>query len=213
MTRDGQPLIGKLVEFLQNLILSAESAGAGAFIVSTLIVALAEIGDKTQLLALVLIARYRQPWPIVFGILVATLLNHAAAAWLGSLASQWLASDWLPWVLGISFILMGIWILIPDKLDGNEANSPWLKRNAFLATAVLFFLAEMGDKTQVATVALGAHFNSLVGVTLGTTFGMLLANVPVVLAGHLMVDRLPIKAIHGVTALLFILLGIWTLWS
>ncbi|SFX51180.1 TMEM165/GDT1 family protein [Marinospirillum alkaliphilum] len=200
------------MEFLQNLIVAAEATGAGAFLISTLIVTLAEIGDKTQLLALVLIARYRQPWPIIWGILLATLLNHALAAWLGALAAQWLASDWLPWILGISFILMGIWVLIPDKLDDEDTDPRWMKKGAFIATLVLFFMAEMGDKTQVATVALGAHFDSLVGVILGTTLGMLLANVPVILAGHLVMDRLPIKAIHGVTALLFILLGVWTLW-
>ncbi|MBE0508537.1 MAG: TMEM165/GDT1 family protein [Marinospirillum sp.] len=199
------------MDFFQNLILTAEASGAGALLISTLIVTLAEIGDKTQLLALVLIARYRQPWPIIFGILIATLLNHALAAWLGALAASWLSGDWLHWVLGISFILMGFWVLIPDKLDEEETGKHWLKRNAFVATLVLFFLAEMGDKTQVATVVLGAHFDSLVGVVLGTTLGMLLANVPVILAGHLMIDRLPIKAIHGITAVLFILMGLWTL--
>lgn len=200
------------MDFFHNLILSAEASGAGALLISTLIVTLAEIGDKTQLLALVLIARYRQPWPIIWGILLATLLNHAAAAWLGALAASWLSGDWLNWILGISFILMGFWVLIPDKLDEEETNKNWLQRNAFIATLVLFFLAEMGDKTQVATVVLGAHFDSLIGVVLGTTLGMLLANVPVILAGHLMIDRLPVKAIHGITAVLFILMGVWTLW-
>lgn len=200
------------MDFFQNLILTAEASGAGALLISTLIVTLAEIGDKTQLLALVLIARYRQPWPIVWGILLATLLNHAMAAWLGTLAASWLSGDWLKWLLGISFILMGFWVLIPDKLDDEDSDPRWLKKGAFIATLVLFFLAEMGDKTQVATVVLGAHFESLVGVVLGTTLGMLLANVPVILAGHLMVDRLPVKAIHGITAVLFILMGGWTLW-
>lgn len=200
------------MDFFQNLILTAEASGAGALLISTLIVTLAEIGDKTQLLALVLIARYRQPWPIIWGILLATLLNHAMAAWLGTLAASWLSGDWLKWLLGISFILMGFWVLIPDKLDDEDSDPRWLKKGAFIATLVLFFLAEMGDKTQVATVVLGAHFESLVGVVLGTTLGMLLANVPVILAGHLMVDRLPVKAIHGITAVLFILMGGWTLW-
>lgn len=200
------------MDFFQNLILTAEASGAGALLISTLIVTLAEIGDKTQLLALVLIARYRQPWPIIWGILLATLLNHAMAAWLGTLAASWLSGDWLKWLLGISFILMGFWVLIPDKLDDEDSDPRWLKKGAFIATLVLFFLAEMGDKTQVATVVLGAHFESLVGVVLGTTLGMLLANVPVILAGHLMMDRLPVKAIHGITAVLFILMGGWTLW-
>lgn len=200
------------MDFFQNLILTAEASGAGALLISTLIVTLAEIGDKTQLLALVLIARYRQPWPIIWGILLATLLNHAMAAWLGTLAASWLSGDWLKWLLGISFILMGFWVLIPDKLDDEDSDPRWLKKGAFIATLVLFFLAEMGDKTQIATVVLGAHFESLVGVVLGTTLGMLLANVPVILAGHLMMDRLPVKAIHGITAVLFILMGGWTLW-
>ena len=134
------------------------------------------------------------------------------AAWLGTLAASWLSGDWLKWLLGISFILMGFWVLIPDKLDDEDSDPRWLKKGAFIATLVLFFLAEMGDKTQVATVVLGAHFESLVGVVLGTTLGMLLANVPVILAGHLMMDRLPVKAIHGITAVLFILMGGWTLW-
>lgn len=199
------------MDAFNTLLASAEATLSGAFIFSTLIVALAEIGDKTQLLSLVLIARYRQPWPIIWGILLATLLNHAVAAWFGSFAASWLTSSWLPWVLGISFILMGLWILIPDKLDEDLDNQGVMKRGAFIATLVLFFLAEIGDKTQVATVALGAHFPSLIGVVLGTTFGMLLANVPVVLLGQLSLQRLPIRAIHVVTAIIFILMGAWTL--
>lgn len=179
-----------------------------ALVFSTTSVAIAEIGDKTQLLAFLLIARYRRPWPIIVGILISTLLNHALAAWLGAFAADWLASSWLPWVVGGAFIAVGLWILIPDQLD-DESESRWLKHGAFLATLMLFFIAEMGDKTQIATVLLGAQFNNLPMVVLGTTLGMLLANVPVVLAGHLAIDRLPLNWIHRIASALFIVLGLW----
>lgn len=195
------------MDIINNFAAYLQAQGAGAFLVSTLIVTLAEIGDKTQLLALVLIARYRQPWPIIAGIFVATLLNHAVAAWLGSFAAAFLASNWLPWVLGISFILMGLWILVPDKLDEDETNKEVFKKGAFLATCILFFLAEMGDKTQIATVFLGANFENLFAVIMGTTLGMMLANVPVILLGQFSLQRLPVRAINLVTAVLFILLG------
>nr|WP_218186472.1 TMEM165/GDT1 family protein [Terasakiispira papahanaumokuakeensis] len=179
-----------------------------ALVFSTTSVAIAEIGDKTQLLAFLLIARYRRPWPIIVGILISTLLNHALAAWLGAFAADWLSSGWLPWLVGGAFIAVGVWILIPDKLD-DESESRWLKHGAFLATLMLFFIAEMGDKTQIATVLLGAQFNNLPMVVLGTTLGMLLANVPVVLAGHLAIDRLPLNWIHRIASALFIALGLW----
>lgn len=199
------------MEIINSFANYLQDQGAGAFLVSTLVVTLAEIGDKTQLLALLLIARYRQPWPIIAGIFVATLANHAGAAWLGSFAAQWLASNWLAWILGISFILMGLWILVPDKLDNEDTNQKVFQKGAFLATCILFFLAEMGDKTQVATVFLGANFNSLFAVIMGTTLGMLLANVPVILLGQFSLQRIPVRTINLVTAVLFILLGILTL--
>lgn len=199
------------MEIINSLASYLQAQGAGAFLVSTLIVTLAEIGDKTQLLALLLIARYRQPWPIIAGIFVATLANHALAAWLGSFAASWLAVAWLPWVLGVSFILMGLWILVPDKLDDDAENQEVFKKGAFIATCILFFLAEMGDKTQIATVFLGANFTNLFGVIMGTTLGMMLANVPVILLGQFSLQRLPVRAINLVTAGLFILLGVFTL--
>jgi len=183
-----------------------------AFFFSTFSVALAEIGDKTQLLAFLLISRFRKPWPIIWGILVATLANHAIAGWLGAVAADWLQGDWLNWLVGGSFVAVGLWILIPDKLDDDTKN-PYEKYGAFLATVVLFFIAEIGDKTQVATIILGAQFDALFWVVMGTTVGMLLANVPVVAIGHLAVDRLPLKWIRIGASSVFVLLGIWVLLS
>ncbi len=183
-----------------------------AFLFSTLSVALAEIGDKTQLLAFLLISRFRKPWPIIWGILVATLANHAIAGWLGAVAADWLQGDWLNWLVGGSFIAVGLWILIPDKMEDDEEN-PFEKYGAFLATVILFFIAEIGDKTQVATVILGAQFESLFWVVMGTTVGMMLANVPVVAIGHLAVDKLPLKWIRIVASSAFVILGIWVLLS
>ncbi|SEF41200.1 Putative Ca2+/H+ antiporter, TMEM165/GDT1 family [Oceanospirillum linum] len=183
-----------------------------AFFFSTFSVALAEIGDKTQLLAFLLISRFRKPWPIIWGILVATLANHAIAGWLGAVAADWLQGDWLNGLVGGSFIAVGLWILIPDKLDDDTKN-PYEKYGAFLATVVLFFIAEIGDKTQVATIILGAQFDALFWVVMGTTVGMMLANVPVVAIGHLAVDRLPLKWIRIGASGVFVLLGIWVLLS
>lgn len=183
-----------------------------AFLFSTLSVALAEIGDKTQLLAFLLISRFRKPWPIIWGILVATLANHAIAGWLGAVAADWLQGDWLNWLVGGSFIAVGLWILIPDKMDDEEESS-FEKYGAFVATVILFFIAEIGDKTQVATVILGAQFESLFWVVMGTTVGMMLANVPVVAIGHLAVDKLPLKWIRIVASSAFVILGIWVLLS
>jgi putative Ca2+/H+ antiporter (TMEM165/GDT1 family) len=177
-----------------------------ALAVSTLTVALAEIGDKTQLLALLLAARYRRPWPIVGGILVATLLNHALAGWLGALAASWLTPDVLRWVVAASFIGIALWTLKPDKLDEDEALPA---RGAFVATTIAFFIAEMGDKTQVATVLLAANYSPLWQVVAGTTVGMLLANVPVVLLGSRFARRLPLRAARVAAALVFLVLGLW----
>ena len=175
-------------------------------LVSTATVALAEIGDKTQLLALLLAARYRKPWPIVAGILVATLLNHAMAGWLGALAASWLTPQVLRWIVAASFIAIALWTLKPDKLDESEALPA---RGAFIATTIAFFLAEMGDKTQVATVLLAANYPSLWQVVAGTTIGMMLANVPVVALGSRFADRLPLRAARMVAALVFLALGLW----
>ena len=177
-----------------------------ALAVSTLTVALAEIGDKTQLLALLLAARYRRPWPIVGGILVATLLNHALAGGLGALAASWLTPGVLRWVVAASFIGIALWTLKPDKLDGDEALPA---RGAFVATTIAFFIAEMGDKTQVATVLLAANYTPLWQVVAGTTVGMLLANVPVVLLGSRFARRLPLRAARVAAALVFLALGLW----
>lgn len=179
-----------------------------ALLVSTGVVALAEIGDKTQLLALLLAARYRRPVPIVLGILVATLANHACAAVLGATVAGLLQGEVFRWILAASFIAMGLWTLVPDKLDADEAKAgPGERWGPFLATTVAFFLVEIGDKTQIATVALAAQFHSVVLVTLGTTLGMMAANVPAVLIGGFAARRLPLAAIRAVAAALFVLIG------
>ena len=179
----------------------------GAFIATTFAFFLAEIGDKTQLLALLLAARFRKPLPIIAGILVATLLNHALAGWFGTLVAQWLTPDVLRWVVAISFLAVAIWTLKPDKLDEGEESLP--ARGAFVATTFAFFLAEIGDKTQVATVLLAAKYSPLWEVVVGTTVGMLLANVPVVLLGSKLADRLPLKAARYTAAVVFLVLAIW----
>lgn len=178
-----------------------------AFLVSTIAVAVAEIGDKTQLLALLLAARYRRPVPIICGIAVATLLNHALAAWFGAALSGWLAPQVLRWVVVASFLAVAAWTLRPDALAEDERRPS--RRGAFIATLVAFFLAEVGDKTQVATVLLAARYEALGQVIAGTTLGMLLANVPVVALGARFADRLPLKAARIVAALMFITLAAW----
>jgi Ca2+/H+ antiporter, TMEM165/GDT1 family len=178
-----------------------------AFLVSTGIVALAEMGDKTQLLALVLTARFRKPWPIVLGILVATLANHALAGALGAWVTTLLGPQVLRWLLGASFIAMALWMLVPDKLDVDA--TPRVPRlGVFATTVAAFFLAEMGDKTQVATVMLAAQYSAYVAVVAGTTLGMMLANVPVVWLGERMMRRVPVRAVHLVSAAIFLALGV-----
>lgn len=178
-----------------------------ALFVSTLAVAVAEIGDKTQLLALVLAARYRKPWPIIAGILVATLLNHALAGWIGSLVAGWVSPELLRWGVVLSFLAVAAWALVPDKLDEDEAKAP--RFGPFLATLVAFFIVEIGDKTQVATVVLAAQYEPLWQVVAGTTLGMALANVPVVLLGAAFASKLPLKAARYAAAALFAGLGLW----
>jgi putative Ca2+/H+ antiporter (TMEM165/GDT1 family) len=180
-----------------------------AFLISTGIVAIAEIGDKTQLLALVLAARYRKPWPIVFGILLATLLNHGLAAGFGALVAAWAGPALMRWAIGLGFIAMGLWCLIPDKPD--EGPRRFERAGPFLATLVAFFLVEIGDKTQIATVALAARFQDLVAVTAGTTLGMMLANAPVVFFGDALAKRVPLGLVRGGAAAIFVLLGLATL--
>lgn len=183
-----------------------------AFIVSTGIVALGEMGDKTQLLALVLAARFRRPWPIVAGILVATLANHAAAGALGGWVAQALGPDLLRWVIGVSFLAMAGWMLIPDQLDGETALGN-RGLGVFGTTVVSFFLAEMGDKTQIATVALAARYADIVPVVLGTTLGMMLANVPAVYLGDRIAKKLSMRLVHGIAAAIFAVLGVLTLFN
>lgn len=178
-----------------------------AFLLSTGIVALAEMGDKTQLLSLVLAARFRKPWPIALGILVATLANHALAGALGSWVTTLLGPDVLRWVLGLSFIAMAAWMLIPDKLDEAEGQAA-PRMGVFMTTVVAFFLAEMGDKTQIATVMLAAQYQAWLAVVAGTTLGMMLANAPVVWLGDAITRRVPIRLVHGVSALVFAVLGV-----
>lgn len=185
-----------------------------AFLISTGIVALAEMGDKTQLLALLLAARFRKPIPILLAIFAATLLNHALAAALGQWVSNMVSADILRWLLGVSFLAMAGWMLIPDQLDDESGSiQKWQKLGVFGATFVLFFIAEIGDKTQIATVALAARFDAIVPVLMGTTIGMMIANAPAVFIGEKMAGRLPLKLIHGVAAAIFVLLGLAVLLS
>ena len=179
-----------------------------AFLVATGIVALAEMGDKTQLLALVLAARFRKPWPIVLGIFTATIVNHALAGAVGAWVTQWLGGTALRWILGGSFIAMAIWMLVPDKLDEDDTGKTG-RFGVFGTTVIAFFLAEMGDKTQIATVMLAARFvHDYVGVVAGTTLGMMLANAPVVFLGERIMRRVPIKLVHGISAAIFLVLGV-----
>ncbi len=180
-----------------------------AFLVSTGIVALAEIGDKTQLLAFLLAARFRKPLPIILGILVATLVNHACAAAVGAWLTSVISPEAMRWILGVSFIAMAIWILIPDKLDEEETQLA--RYGVFTTTVIAFFLAEMGDKTQIATVALAAQYHALVAVVAGTTLGMMLANAPAVLLGDRIAERMPTRTVHALAAGIFAALGILTL--
>ena len=180
-----------------------------AFITSTTLVAIAEIGDKTQLLSFVLAARLRKPWAIIAGILVATVLNHALAGSVGVWLAQLISPQWLPWITGAVFIAFGLWALHPDSLDEDPKIHP---AGAFVTTTIAFFIAEMGDKTQFATIALGAQFQgALTAVVVGTTLGMMLANVPAVLIGDRLAKQLPLKQIRWLAAILFIATGIVTI--
>jgi len=181
-----------------------------ALLVSTGVVALAEIGDKTQLLAFILAARFKKPWPIIAGILCATVVNHGLAGALGAWITSVISPGVLRWVLGLSFIGMAIWTLIPDKIEDEETQIA-RRFGVFGATLVTFFLAEMGDKTQIATVAMAAHYASPWVVVAGTTLGMLLADVPAVFVGDKLSQRIPMKLVHSVAAGIFAVLGVATL--
>ena len=178
-----------------------------AFATSTVLVAVAEIGDKTQLLSFALAARYRKPWTIVAAILVATLTNHALAGSVGVLIAQWLEPRTTALIVGTGFIAFGVWALVPDQLD----QAPKPHGGVFMTTLIAFFIAEMGDKTQLATIGLGARFASIYAVVLGTTFGMMLANLPAVLIGHRLAEKLPMHLMRWTAAALFFLTGLLTL--
>jgi Ca2+/H+ antiporter, TMEM165/GDT1 family len=182
-----------------------------AFLVSTGVVALGEMGDKTQLLAFLLAAKFKRPLPIVVGILVATLMNHTAAGALGAWVAQVLGPDLLRWVVGLAFIAMAGWMLVPDKVDEDEAAGMMNRFGVFATTVITFFLAEMGDKTQIATVALAARYHDLVQVVAGTTLGMMLADVPAVFLGGTIAHRMNMRLMHAVSAIIFAALGVLTL--
>jgi putative Ca2+/H+ antiporter (TMEM165/GDT1 family) len=180
-------------------------------LVSAGLVAIAEIGDKTQLLAMLLAARFRKPLPIIAGIFVATIFNHALAAWVGMVAGDFLNGPWMKWVLGIAFIAFGAWALIPDKFEDKDAPRDKAGASIFITTVVAFFFVEMGDKTQVATVALAARFHQVLWVAVGTTLGMMIANVPAVFLSQAAADRLPLKYIRWAAAASFTAIGVWVL--
>jgi len=179
-----------------------------AFAISTALVALAEMGDKTQLLSFVLAAKLKRPWPIIAGIFLATLANHFLAGWVGAWLATLVSPSTLKWIIALSFFAFGLWALKPDTLDGEREYSG---RSAFLTTLVAFFLVEMGDKTQLATVALAARFDSLAAVVMGTTLGMLLANAPAVWLGEVLAQKVDMKWMRRIAAALFVLLGVLTL--
>ena len=183
-----------------------------AFLVSTGVVALGEMGDKTQLLAIILAATFCRPWAIISGIFVATLVNHAAAGAVGGWVAQMLGPDVLRWVIGISFITMAVWMMIPDKIEDDAAQQNRML-GVFGTTVVAFFLAEMGDKTQIATVALAARYPEVVQVVLGTTLGMMLANVPAVFLGDKIAKKVSMQLVHGIAAAIFCILGVLTLFN
>lgn len=180
-----------------------------AFLTSTALVALAEMGDKTQLLAMLLATRFRKPVPIILGIFVATIANHFLAALVGHSIAGVLTQPWFRYAVAGSFIAMALWTLVPDKIDEDAPLKAPSKAGVFVTTLVAFFLVEMGDKTQVATVALGAQFDNLLAVTAGTTCGMMLANVPAVLFGEALAKHVPMRALQVGAALIFLLLGLW----
>ena len=193
-----------------NRLLTGLETFMESLFVSTGVVALAEIGDKTQLLAFILAARFKKPLPIILGILAATVINHGLAGALGAWITATLSPEILRWVLGLSFLGMAVWTLIPDKIEEEETQVA-RKLGVFGATFITFFLAEMGDKTQIATVAMAAHYAAPLMVVIGTTLGMLMADVPAVFVGDKLAHRIPMKLVHSIAAAIFALLGLATL--
>ena len=200
---------GRRCDAIAHVSRPARKIDLEALLTSTAVVGLAEIGDKTQLLAIVLAARFKRPLPIVLGILAATLGNHFLAALLGNQAAAFLDAAWFRYLVAASFIVMAAWTLIPDKLDDEEFKPA--RHGAFLTTLIAFFLVEMGDKTQLATIALGARFDSIVQVTAGTTLGMMIANVPAVYFGQELIRRVPLNVVRWIAAALFFVIGLWLL--
>lgn len=180
-----------------------------AFLASLSLVTFAEIGDKTQLLSLLLAAKYKKPIPIILAILIATTLNHALAAALGNSLKDFINPTILHWMLGLSFVFIGLWVLLPDSLTADEEEGD--RRGAFIASFIAFFLAEMGDKTQFATIALGAQYNDLLMVVAGTTVGMMIANVPAVFLGNRLLNLIPLRTVRMVSSAMFVLFGLWEL--
>jgi len=183
-----------------------------ALLIPTGVVALAEIGDKTQLLAFILAARFKKPLPIILGILCATIVNHGLAGALGAWITTVVSPDAMRWILGISFIGMAIWTMIPDKIEEQETQVA-KKWGVFGATLITFFLAEMGDKTQIATVALAAHYAAPLMVVIGTTLGMLIADVPAVFVANKFAEKIPMKLVHSIAASIFLVMGLLTLFK
>ncbi len=181
-----------------------------ALLISTSVVALAEIGDKTQLLALILAARFKKPLPIIFGILLATIINHGIVGVFGALLTKFISPEIMRIILGVLFIAMAIWTLIPDKIEEEETKIA-SHFGVFGATFITFFLAEIGDKTQISTIALAAHYSSIIYVVIGTTLGMLIADIPAVFIGNKFADKLPMRLIHIIAALIFAIFGVVTL--
>lgn len=194
-----------------DYVTGRETSMEQAFLVSTGIVALAEIGDKTQLLAFLLAARFRKPLPICLGIFIATVINHAGAGALGAWITAQVSPQTMRWVLGVGFLAMAVWTLIPDKIDDEVEGGGRFKMGVLGTTIVAFFLAEMGDKTQIATVALAAQYQSFIAVVMGTTLGMMIANVPAVYLGDRMSGKMPVRLVHSIAALIFAALGVATL--
>nr|WP_294846587.1 TMEM165/GDT1 family protein [uncultured Sphingomonas sp.] len=180
-----------------------------AFLTSAGLVAIAEIGDKTQLLAILLATRFKRPAPIIAGIFVATIANHFLAALVGERAAEWLSGDWFRYIIAFSFLVMAAWALVPDKLDAEEEKPS--RFGPFVTTTIAFFLVEMGDKTQLATVALGAQFKNVVPVMAGTTLGMMIANVPAVFLGNELIKRIPLNVMRCIAAAMFAVVGVWML--
>ena len=203
------PGLGGGVRAKVHLPPDPDGAAVEVFLVSTMVVGLAEIGDKTQILSLMLAARFQRPLPIILGILFATIANHAVAGLAGTYFGDIASGPWLRWILGLSFLSVALWALFPDKYEGSDKAIGL--SGAFMSTLVAFFLAEIGDKTQIATVGLAARFEQFYPVFMGTTLGMMLANIPAMLLGHRMAVKLPVKAIRIVAALVFAVIGVLTL--